>query len=43
MKTLCNFALMAAFAAIPCLGQTGTVIFYSRGITAKTAAARAAG
>lgn len=27
---------MAAFAAISCLGQTGTVTFYSRGITAKS-------
>ena len=38
MTTLLRFALIAILSATSCLAQTGTVTFYSRGLSAKNAA-----
>lgn len=38
MTPLLRVALIAAFSATTCLAQTGTVTFYSRGLSAKNAA-----
>jgi hypothetical protein len=39
MKTLLRFVLILAFSVPCCVAQTGTVTFYSRGITTKSEAA----